>query len=243
MNSTLLGRASGISSGDSSGFGPRDKAIGFATVISLLIHGACLGWLPGLGKPGSEVRPTLRINFLEPPTRHSPLAVPPARAEDQPREIHREADQSRLAALPVLTKAVTRDWQDPAPVHAAESFAASSDEAVRPDPAPTTARSQPFDADLLAAYGRELTGAVARHQRYPRLALLRQWQGNALLRLEFGPDSRLLAVRVLSSSGYEALDQQALEMVRDASPLPQLPVALAGRAVSVDVPVVFRIAS
>jgi protein TonB len=64
-----------------------------------------------------------------------------------------------------------------------------------------------------------------------------------LLQLELGADGRLLAVRVLSSSGHETLDRQALDMVRDAVPLPQLPAALAGRPLTVDVPVVFRITS
>ena len=96
---------------------------------------------------------------------------------------------------------------------------------------------------MLAAYGRELAGALATQQRYPRIALLRQWQGTALLQLELAADGRLLGVRVLSSSGHDTLDRQALDMVRAALPLPAMPAALAGRPLTVDVPVVFRITS
>jgi protein TonB len=104
-------------------------------------------------------------------------------------------------------------------------------------------RAASVDAAALAAYGRELAGAVATRQRYPRVALMRQWQGTAMLQLDLAPDGRLLGVRVISSSGHDTLDRQALEMVREAVPLPSLPEALAGRPLTVDVPVVFRIAS
>ena len=114
----------------------------------------------------------------------------------------------------------------------------------RPGPVlavPVASHPTAVDAEVLAAYGRELAGAVATQQRYPRIALLRQWQGTAVLQLELAVDGRLLGVRVLSSSGHETLDRQALEMVREAVPLPSLPAALAGRPLTVDVPVVFRI--
>ena len=115
---------------------------------------------------------------------------------------------------------------------------------------PMEAPSQPaatsvpaaIDVQALAGYGRSVAGAVAAHQRYPKIAQMRQWQGTTMLQLEFAADGRLLETRVLSSSGHDVLDRQALDMVRAAQPLPPLPAALAGRALTVNVPVVFRLA-
>jgi TonB family protein len=63
-----------------------------------------------------------------------------------------------------------------------------------------------------------------------------------VLQWELASDGRLLAVRVVGSSGDETLDRQALDMVREAISLPPMPAALAGRPLTVDVPVVFRVA-
>lgn len=46
---------------------------------------------------------------------------------------------------------------------------------------------------------------------------------------------------ILRSSGFEVLDNQALEMVQQAAPLPQPPEALRGREFTVMVPIVFKL--
>ena len=118
--------------------------------------------------------------------------------------------------------------------------------AVAPDPSPVPAPQAIIpkvpDATLLAGFNRALSQAVERQKRYPRIALLRHWQGTAVLKLNIGSDGRLQDYRLTSSSGYDALDQQALEMLRDALPLPELPAQLAGLDLSIDIPVTFRIA-
>jgi TonB family protein len=53
----------------------------------------------------------------------------------------------------------------------------------------------------------------------------------------------VVRIRRRASSGHEALDQQVLEMVRESMPLPRRPIALAGRPLTVNVTVVFRINS
>jgi len=46
---------------------------------------------------------------------------------------------------------------------------------------------------------------------------------------------------ILQSSGFEVLDNEALEMVQQAAPLPPPPEALRGRELTVMVPIVFRL--
>lgn len=224
-------------------FDRRDRHIGIAIVVSLLVHGIVLGWLPGLNRPASEA-PPLQVRLPVPVLRAEPAAVPPAPTfEPTPRVSRREAAPVLREVAPVVTRSASESPQQTPAIRAADPPAATSLEVARAAAEPTPARPATPDAGVLAAYGRELAGAVATRQRYPRLAQLRQWQGTAVLQLELAAAGGLLAVRVLSSSGHEILDRQALEMVREAVPLPPLPDALAGRPLTVDVPVVFRLAS
>ncbi len=225
-------------------FGARDQGIRAAVIVSLLVHGICLGWLPGLKGHLADLPQRLQLRLPAPVVRIEPVAVAPTRDSSRSASaIRREGNPPTQDTLRVLTNPAEQTLQETPSVRAAEPVLAKTDEILRPGKPPDVLPSKRGDANLLTGYGLELAGAIATHQRYPRIALLRQWQGSVLLQLEFGGDGRLLTVRVLSSSGHEVLDRQALEMVREASPLPQLPAALTGQFLTVDVPVVFRITS
>jgi protein TonB len=71
---------------------------------------------------------------------------------------------------------------------------------------------------------------------------MRQWQGTVVLQLNIGADGQIQDYHLARSSGHEALDQQALEMLRAAMPLPAAPAQLAGMDLAIDIPVIFRIA-
>lgn len=220
--------------------------IGAAVLVSLVIHGFALGWLPGLSgrTEPADLRP-VQVRLAPPPPELHPIAVPPAPTFAPP------AQTARRAAEPVPQREAPILLTRPTAETGAEVPAIRREAPPPAAPVETPRASQPavaprapsVDAGALAAYGRELAGAVASRQRYPRVALMRQWQGTAVLQLELAADGGLLGVRVISSSGHDTLDRQALDMVREAVPLPSLPETLAGRPLTVDVPVVFRIAS
>lgn len=211
--------------------------------VSLLIHALALGWLPGRQGSMTEAPQPLRIRLPLPVILDEPRAVLPAPTlKPAPDASRRTGGLPMETPLPVLASPALRASQDSPAARSSEPVRAAI-EAVRPNPALASVGVERPDLGALADYGRELAGAVATRQRYPRIALLRQWQGTTLLQLEMAADGRLLAVRVLSSSGHESLDRQALDMVREAVPLPAFPSALAGRPLTVDVPVVFRITS
>lgn len=241
--------------------GPRvgaDWRFGAAVLASVLIHGFALGWLPGLkgrmDAPEPEPRQTLQVRLAATAPKPPMFDVPPAPQPLTP-AVSPAPTFARVTPPPVRRAPAPRPPVLARPVPQAEPavavprevepipVTATPIETPRPSPPPAPPRPPAIDAGALGAYGRELAGAVATHQRYPRIALLRQWQGTAVLQLELAADGRLLAVRVLSSSGHDTLDRQALEMVRAAAPLPSLPAALAGRPLTVEVPVVFRITS
>lgn len=215
----------------------------WAVVASVVVHGMALGWLPGLHEVQEMVSKPLRVLLPAPVV--EPIAVPPA--PTFPRERHKT---DAPAPTPVLTRSAPAPVSDAPAVPAVPVAApvAAAEPAVAPavsQPAPSAPVSRPAATDpaALAAYGRNIAGALAGHQHYPRMAQIRQWQGTTLLQLELAADGQLQSVRVLSSSGHEILDRQAIDMVRAATPLPPLPSSLAGRSLTVDVPVVFRLTS
>ena len=65
------------------------------------------------------------------------------------------------------------------------------------------------------------------------------WQGRVEIRLVVGANGMIQSSLVKASSGYEILDNQALDMVMKAKPLTPIPAALRGREFSVDIPVIF----
>lgn len=221
----------------------------WAIALSLFLHGLALGWLPGLKQIDSIVKEPLSVLLPLPPVQENQeIAVPPVPTFDRklPHQASPKASGSESVreTLPILASTPT-DISNTIPSLAEpESLVApappteSVPAAVTPAP-----RSVTPDPQALTAYGKHLAGAVAAHQRYPRLALMRQWQGTTLLQLQLDRHGSLTDVRIINSSGHEILDKQAIEMVRSALPFPPLPDNLSGRVLTVDVPVVFRLAS
>ena len=67
------------------------------------------------------------------------------------------------------------------------------------------------------------------------------WEGQAEIRMAIGADGNVASISVRTRSGFEVLDQQALEMIRKAKPLTPIPAQLRGKGFTVDVPVVFSL--
>ena len=114
---------------------------------------------------------------------------------------------------------------------------------VAPPPDPPK-KVEPTDADVSdarAQYGSTLGRAIAKHKSYPKIAQMRGWQGEVLLDLKLDGNGNVQAASIKESSGHESLDNQALEMVRKASPFPAPPEALRGRSFNITVPVSFKL--
>jgi protein TonB len=115
-------------------------------------------------------------------------------------------------------------------------------EIITPPPEPK--KIEPIEDDVNAAlsqYGGTLGRAIAKHKQYPKIAQMRGWQGDCLLDLKIDGSGNVLSANVKESSGFEALDKQALEMVHKASPFPMPPEALRGRSFNITVPVSFKL--
>lgn len=86
-----------------------------------------------------------------------------------------------------------------------------------------------------AAWG-AIRQLIERHVKYPARARRNAWEGTVVLQLNIASNGDLLAVAVSRSSGFGLLDDAAIAAVRQASPLPHLPLAA-----KINVPIVFRL--
>lgn len=110
-----------------------------------------------------------------------------------------------------------------------------------PPPPPPPGPSEADLDDARRAYGQSLWSAIEKHKQYPRIAQMRGWQGEVVVELLLDGSGKLKSKKILSSSGHDVLDKQALEMVEKAAPYPVPPEILRSSQFSVKVPVPFKL--
>lgn len=243
----------------------QNRALALCMLASLALHAIAL-LLPGLrpGAPAPAATRVLTATFA--PRVAAPPSVPlvpevEKRAEAEPRpkpearplpEIPRPVI-STPSPGPVPAPAAPRVAEVPAaqasaaepsaPVPAASASRASAVRPAEAQPAaasPGAARSgSEADAGTLDQYRLALIGVARRYKRYPAQAMDKGWQGRVEIRLVVGANGMIQSSLVKASSGYEILDNQALDMVKKAKPLTPIPAALRGREFTVDIPVIF----
>jgi protein TonB len=114
---------------------------------------------------------------------------------------------------------------------------------VAPQPLVSPKIDEANENRLLLTYGQSISKEIKRHQNYPPWAQRQRWEGTAEVLLQVAADGKVTGVMLGKSSGHDILDKEALDMVRRASPLPQAPADLRGRARVVTVPIVFKLQS
>jgi len=224
-----------------------DRRMGVIFGLSLLLHALVFALLTGQrSAPMPAMRPLLAA--LRPAVIESgaPAAVPLTLA---PKVRQSSSPTSQRSALPVTRTAGPTSTL--APVAVAEApvvSAAPPVSAVAPTVVATSALSsagptpaKASQGDLLAAYRSRLSQLFASQQDYPRIAVLRGWEGEVLLRLTVARKGNLVAVRLDRSSGFDVLDQSARAFVEAMAALPPLPEALEANEIQVVVPVHYKL--
>ena len=237
--------------------GIRNRTLALCLAMSLALH-ALLLLLPGL-RPSAFTPAVTKVLTATIAPRAIP-SEPAAAAADVP--LRRGALEAKPEE-PVQLESVRPAFASPsvstsraadlpaAPVAPVETVAAApsvSDGAARQIEAHSAAitsgagterAGNEADAGTLDQYRLALIVAAKRYKRYPAQAMDKGWQGRVEVRLVIGASGAIQAGIVRTSSGYEILDSQALDMVKNAKPLAPIPSMLRGREFTVDIPVIF----
>ncbi len=170
------------------------------------------------------------------PPKPAPILARPASPSTPAPAVVRTGPAPTAAPAP-MTKAA------PAPVESAPVAPAPVAAIVRTEPAPAVPvhAEEPLDPALLERYGRSLSSALARQQQYPRIAAMRGWEGEVQLRVTIARKGNIVATQVVHSSGFDVLDQNAVQLVTNAAPLPRPPETLQNREIQIIVPVHYKL--
>ncbi|WP_414654169.1 energy transducer TonB [Hyalangium sp.] len=174
----------------------------------------------------------------------SPTAASPSADSAQSGEPSAEAPVGASVA-----EAATRSSVEGAPgaesgLPHSESGAASSGGAVGSRSAAAPGNGGPGGPALgdLRGYARRLSSVVARQRRYPEVAVRLGMQGTAHVQLRLRRDGSLMEPpRLVTSSGQDVLDAEALRMVEAAAPFEPLPESASRTDAGFVIPVVFSL--
>lgn len=231
----------------------------WALVLSILLHVLLAVVVPKFKFDRTKTAPHILEVELEKPAPAAPVAAPePIKQPEPVKEIVKPKEPEQVKpikeiAKPKLTPEITNkpvELTKPEEAEAAPPPAVPAQIAVNPEPeakpektvpAPPPEPSHAEVDNAIGDYGSLLGRSIAKYKSYPRIATMRGWEGDVLLELKIDSDGKLISANVRKSSGYDALDKQALEMVQKAQPFPVPPLALRNRSFSIEVPVSFKL--
>ena len=107
--------------------------------------------------------------------------------------------------------------------------------------APVAGPSGVAPSVTLSRWSAQLLAYLERSKRYPATAQRRRQEGTAHVAFTIDRLGRLLSATIQKSSGVEALDTEALDMLKRAAPFPPPPSELSGEAIALAVPIRFRL--
>lgn len=178
----------------------------------------------------------------------------------QPAEAITDTETSRSVSQPVITNTAPPHFSDQSAISSqvVEAPQAQPIERAKPEITEGTMKSAATPVIQEAAvreypgqpspaakpdYGwlaQALWNRIEQLKRYPYFARMNRWEGKVVLRAVIKEDGQLMHLEVAESSGHSVLDLDALEIMRQASPL-KLKHALGQPQVVVQVPISYRL--
>ena len=221
-----------------------ENAFFWALGLSLALHLALLIGLPKFDQEPLEQQKVLTVEFSQP----SPVTEPAPKPEQikpkvEPKPIPKIIPKQIRQAV-VENKISQEQASEPTPVIAVEPKSEVQPVKTAP-PAPVEPQKPLVNQEEIDQsrnqYGSLLSREIAKHKNYPKIAQMRGWQGDVSVDILIDGNGNVLSSKIHTSSGFESLDKQALEMVKKASPFPLPPAALRSKPFNVLVPVSFRL--
>jgi len=201
------------------------KAIG----VSIAIHIILMVGLPEFNKPlltPQEMSVTISSSPIQQPIEKIETPEPIKKVEP--------IQKIEKKITPIIDKNATTVAQ-PAPKEVAPPAPAEVVSKI-PNVVPQEQVTQSIES-----YSSLLANAIAKYKQYPKIAQMRGWQGTVIADLEIDSKGSVISVKIKKSSTYEVLDNEALEMIKKASPFPAPPDNLRGKNFNVLVPISFKL--
>lgn len=197
-----------------------------AIAISMAIHIILMIGLPERNKPlliPQEMSVTISSSPIQKPIEKIETPEPVKKVEHIQKKITPIIDKNAISVAQPTPKEVA-----PAP------------------PAETVSKIPNFVpqeqvTEYIESYSSLLANAIAKYKQYPKIAQMRGWQGTVIADLEIDSKGSVTSAKIKKSSTYEVLDNEALEMIRKASPFPAPPESLRGKNFNVLVPISFKL--
>lgn len=224
-----------------------DRRLGWAIAASLVAHGLALSpdWNPPAALSGAPLRASLRQPAAT-RTTSAPAApvpertvAPPVRSS-QPEPVERVYEKTVTAPATASSAALagSRETTQPA---AAPGPQADTAAVAAPETPAAQAPRPTVDLNGLRQYYYALSRMAARFKRYPQAARDAGWEGRVTVRLVISETGAPAGLMILKSSGFQILDQSALEMWGLAASHTPIPEPLRGRAFPIDLVVSFSL--
>ena len=207
-------------------------------ILSLLLHGSLLVIIPQMQLDDIVVPEILNVEIdltqPEPPKIiEQPKKIDPPKPEKKPEPVKEIApiQEEVIEELPEPVVEEITEFIEPeetAPIEEVQEY-------IPPQPSPEVVKK------VTDSYTNQLTRAIAKQKKYPKIAQMRQWQGEVLLNIEIDPQGNLVKADILEESRYKILNNEAIDMVKRASPFPQPPEELRLKNFTVLVPISFKL--
>lgn len=231
------------------------NTIVWAVICSMLLHALMVLVIPNIKFDEVKEPEILEVDFVklpEPPPTPEPAQPQPEVVQPKIEPKIKPEPKPVVKPLPTPVVEQSEPVAEPPPAQPTEVIAVAPKPNVAPPvqtvPAPTPVKQEPPPVtnqadveDARSKYGNSLWGAISKHKKYPKIAAMRNWQGEAIVELELDGNGKLKSKKIIQSSGHEVLDKQALEMVEKALPFPAPPDVLRGNNFTITVPVPFKL--
>jgi periplasmic protein TonB len=224
----------------------REHAFSWALCLSIALHLAALITLPKFDQEPLEPPKVLTVEISQPQPVQEPQPKPePVKPKIEPKPIPKITPKPQPVVEKKVSPVTVQEEPPPPPVATPAPKAEPKPTVVAqptpPEtPKPVTVNQEEID-NSRNQYGSLLSREIAKYKQYPKIAQMRGWQGDVAVDIQIDGNGNVLSTKIHTSSGFESLDKQALEMVKKASPFPMPPAALRAKPFNVLVPVSFRL--
>lgn len=176
---------------------------------------------------------------------HVPASLPPEPVMPKPREAPPPMVKTVKSAPPKPKPVPPSQARVDVPASPAEAAETSAVPPTSPGPnTPTSApaplaRPAPASREAVASWYGRLQAHLESRKRYPRAAQSRRQEGVATVRFVLDRLGNVLSAKLEQSAGHALLDEESMDLVGRAQPLPPPPTEVTGERIEVSVPIEF----